>query len=359
MSAKGRCLATVAAAFILALAGCTGKPKVLRLYTWLGFISPEVIEAFEQKYGCTVELQSYDTNEIMVEHLRAEGNDCCDIIFPTGYIVNQLKKEKRIIPIDHSKCPSVKRNFCRDYLSANPEDPELEYHVPFGISWTGFLCATNSIPKGVDCNSWTVFGNPAIKGRISALDDAREVIGMGLMTLGYSVNSESADEINAAVELIRGWLRNIDHWDSEDYRYEVPAGRIWIGHGFSANAYQVISGYDGAPPRPDLAFIFPKEGYIISSDGMVVSSGCCDRDLAFAFIEFIYGNPEIARKCMEHHYSILPSVPALAGLDPALRDLIVPPPEILARGQVQTSLYEKPEVLSLYERGWEKIVLER
>ena len=362
MSGKSRiaslgCCALVALG--LALAGCEEKPKVLRLYGWLEFVSPEVMDAFERKYGCTVEVRTYDTNEAMVEHLRTDGNECCDIIFPTAYIVNQLRKEHRIIPIDHSKCPSVRRNFCRDYLSTVPEDPELEYFVPFGISSTGFLCATNSIPKGVDVTTWKVFGNPAVKGRISALDDPREVIGMGLMALGYSVNSESAAEINAAVDLILGWIRNIDHWDSEDYRYEVPSGRIWIGHGYSANAYQVIVGDGADSARPDLTYVCPREGHVISCDGMSVSAGCRDRDLAFAFIEFVYADPEISRKCMEYHYSILPSVPALAELDPALRDLIVPPPEVRARGQVQTSLYEKPEVQALYEQAWERIVTAR
>lgn len=343
----------------LVLSGCGEKPKVLRLYGWLEFVSPEVIGAFERKYGCTVEFRTYDTNEAMAEHLRTDGNECCDIIFPTAYFVNQLRKEHRIIPIDHSKCPSVRRNFCREYLSTVPEDPDLEYFVPFGISSAGFFYASNSIPKGVDVATWRVFGNPAVKGRISVLDDVREVIGMGLMALGYSANSESAEEISAAVDLILGWVRNVDHWDSEDYRYEVPSGRIWIGHGYSANSYQVIVGDGADSARPDLAFVCPKEGHIVSCDGMVVSAGCRDRDLAFAFIEFVYADPEVSRKCMEYHYSILPSAPALAALEPEFRAMIVPPPEVRGRGQVLRGFYEKPEVQSLYDQGWKRIVIAR
>ena len=343
----------------VALSGCAEKPRVLRLYSWIEFVSPEIVDAFEKKYGCTVEIQTFDTNEAMIEHLRAEGTECCDIIFPTGYIVNQMKKDRLIIPIDHSKCPSVRRNFCRDYLSSVPEDPNLEYSVPFSISSTGFFYATNSIPKGVDVATWSVLGNPALRGRISLVDDTREVIGMGLMALGHSVNSEDAAEIKAAVDLVIGLIPNIDHWDSEDYRFEVPSGRIWIGHGYSSSSFQTIVGYQSDSLRKDLSFAYPREGYIVSCDGMVVSAGCRDRDLAFAFIEFVYADPEIGRTSMRHICSILPSTPALAALEPEFREMIVPPHEILDRGQILRSFYDKPEVQALYDRGWERIVIAR
>lgn len=343
----------------LLTSGCTEKPKVLRLYTWLDYISPEVVAAFEKKYDCTVEISIFDNNEEMISKLRTDGCDGYDVIVPSTYVVRQMAKERMIVPIDHSRCPNVRKNFKKGYVKVVPEDPELKYAVPYSISPTGFLYATNRIPRGVDINSWAVLGNPAFKGRISLLDDMREVIGAGLMYLGYSLNSTNEQEITAAVAQVEKWLPNVHHWDSEDYKFEVPTGRIWIGQGFGQVARQVILGDDETPPRRDLAFAYPKEGFNYSCEELVLSAGCRNDDLAYAFLDFLYSDPEIGRTNMQYVYGVLPSEPAIAALDPEFRRCIEAEAEVLPRAQVLRGFDDRPDIQALYERLWEKIIRER
>lgn len=343
----------------LLLSGCTEKPRVLRLYTWTEEFSPQVIAAFERKYGCVVKVEFYDSNEAMVERLRTDGPDCCDLAEPSSYMISQLAQEGLIVPIDHTKCPSVKRNFSRKFLKVIPEDPELKYAVPYNVSASGFFFATNGIPQGAAVDSWAILGHPALKGRLVLLDDMREVIGAGLMSLGYSVNTEDAGEIDAAVAQVLKWIPNVDHWDSDDSREAIRDGNATLALAYSGLVIPFIRGDGDEPARPDLAFSCPKEGYVLSCEEFVVTAGCGEPDLAHAFLEFLYADPANGRANMDHLCSLFPSAPAIEGLDSEFRKLVEPSSEILARGQVLEGFYGKPEVQVLYERAWERIVKER
>ena len=64
--------------------------------------------------------------------------------------------------------------------------------------------------------NWLVF-DPAVTepyaGQISLLNDARETLGAALKYLGYSLNSESQEELDAAVALVSDNLDRITKFD--------------------------------------------------------------------------------------------------------------------------------------------------
>ena len=62
--------ASAAIAASLILAGCEKKPE-LHIYTWSDYIAPEVIEGFEAENGCTVVIDTFDSNETMYAKLKA------------------------------------------------------------------------------------------------------------------------------------------------------------------------------------------------------------------------------------------------------------------------------------------------
>lgn len=343
----------------LMLAGCAEKPKVLRLYTWLEYTSPDVIAMFEEKYDCTIEVTLFDNNEEMISKLREDGCGGYDIIVPSTYVIQQMSKEGMIVPIDHKRCPSVKKNFHPGFARVIEEDPEMQYGVPYATSGTGLFCATNCIPRGVDFASWAVFGNPAFTGRISLLNDMREVIGAALMYQGHSLNSTNEAEIIAAGEQIKQWIPNVHHWDCEDYKFEVPAERIWVGQGYDQCAVQAIFGDGEIPPQRNVAFVYPKEGYSFSCTELVISSGCWNDDLAYAFIEFLYSDPNVAKLNMEYITSAMPVAPAIEALDPEFKKFLIPSSEVLNKGQLLLGFPDRPDIQSLYERVWDMIIRER
>ena len=301
-----------------------------------------------------VVIDTFDSNEAMYAKLKAGGTGY-DIITPSSYQIATMAREGMIEKIDQARIPNVKANFDQSFAS-QVIDPSFAWSIPYAVTYTGLAYLKNKIPEGVDVESWAVLGNPAFKGRVTLLDDIREVIGCALMYLGYSVNSTDAKEISAAVDQVLKWRANIRKFDGESYKTEVPGGSTWIGHGYSTDVAQVIVGDEeaGAPPRDDVGFALPKEGFSIAFDEMVVAKNSKQAGLAYAFINYIYEG-KVAAANMEYICGPNPVKPGIELLDDDYRALITLPAEKLAIGQVITGFDGQPEVQALYNKAWDRI----
>ena len=336
-------------------AGCAVPSEgELHIYTWSDYISPDVIAGFEKGLGVKIVVDTFDSNEAMYAKLKAGGTGY-DIMMPSSYQIELMAKDGMIDKLDHSKCPNVKANFDGSFKS-QIIDSEFTYNAPYAVTYTGFIYKKDKIPQGADVAAWSILGCDALRGRITLLDDLREVIGAGLMSLGYKVNSTNPAEINAAGDQILKWRGSIRKFDSESYKTEVPSGATWLGHGYSTDITQVIVGDEdaGEPPRDDIGFALPKEGFVIAFDEMVVAKNAKRKDLAYAFINYIY-NGDVAAANMDYICGPNPVKPGIDQLDPEYKKLIVLDPETASRGQVIRGFANNPEVLEIYNKAWDRI----
>lgn len=338
--------------FTLLFAGCGEPKKELHIYTWSDYIAPEVIEGFEEANNCRVVVDTFDSNEAMYAKLKAGGTGY-DIIMPSSYQIELMAKEGMIQELDHSKCPNVKKNFAASFAS-QIIDPTFKYNVPYAVTYTGFMFAKDKLPEGEI--SWSILADPSLKGKITLLDDIREVIGAGLMSLGYSINSTNPAEIDAAVAQVLKWKANVRKFDAESYKTEVASGATVLGHAYSTDSTQVIVGdeEEGLDPRDDIAFMLPIEGFTIAFDEMVIAKDAAEVDLAYAFIDYIY-TPEIAKVNMEYICGPNPVQGGIDLLDEEYRNQIVLDEATIARGQVLKGFESTPEVNELYNKAWDKI----
>ena len=326
----------------------------LRIYTWKDYIAPEVIAGFEKGLGVKVVVDTFDSNEAMYAKLKS-GDGRYDIITPSSYEIGQMAKAGMIDSLDHSKCPNVKKNFDASF-AAQVDDPSFAYSAPYSVTCTGLMYMKDKVPAGADVASWSILSNPAFKNHITLLDDIREVIGAGLMSLGYSVNSTDPREIDAAVAQVLKWRSGVRKFDAEGYKTEVPDGSTWIGHGYSADAMQVIVGdaESGVPGRGDIGFALPREGFSIAFDEMVVAKNARRKDLAYAFVNYIYDG-DVSKVNMEYICGPCPVKPGIDALDPEYRAIIILDAETLSCGQVIRGFDDNPEVMELYAKAWDKI----
>lgn len=324
-----------------------------RIYTWSDYISPDVVAGFEKALGVKVVIDTFDSNEDMYAKIKTEGGGY-DLIMPSSYMVAQMAKEDMIEKIDLSRCQNVKKNFDPSF-AMQIDDPSFSYSVPYAVTYTGFMYDKNKVPMGADVDSWKILENPMLKGRMTLLDDIREVIGGALMALGHSVNSTVPAEIDAAVALALKWKANSRKFDAESYKTEVADGSTWIGHGYSTDAIQIIVGDvdKGVAPNPDIGFALPKEGFVIAFDDMVIVKGSRHVDLAYAFINYIYDG-EVAKVNMEYICGSSPVKPGIDLLDEEYRAMILVPREKLKNGQLLKG-FDDPKVMDLYNKAWSRL----
>ena len=341
---KVKALAAVALAGSV-LAGFGVEREELRIYTWRDYIAPEVIARFEKANNCKVVVDTFDSNEAMFAKLKA-GAAGHDIIMPSSYQIPLMERSGMIQALDHAKLPHVRRNFDRRF-AVNILDPSFFMSVPYAVTYTGIAYRKDKV-GAAPVNSWKVFETPALKGRMSLLDDMRETIGAGLMCLGYSMNSSEPAQIAKAADVVIGWKRNVATFDNEQYKTAVASGEWLAGHGYSSDVIQVM--LDNA----NVGFALPKEGFAIACDEMVIAAGSKKVDLAHKFIDFCY-DPDVAAANMRKICAPMPVAGAFAKLEEKLRDILLLDPAALKEGEVIRDFSDQPEVQSLYVGAWERI----
>jgi len=330
-----------------------GDGGVLRICSWSDYLAPDVVKSFERALGVKVIVDAFISNEAMYAKLK-KGGVRYDIVVPSSYQVVRLAKEGLLDVLDPARIPNVRKNFDPSFKLL-VLDSSFRRSVPYTVTCTGFMYAKGKMPAGADVNSWAILGHPAMKGHITLLDDGREVIGGALMFLGYSVNSKNPKEIDAATAQVLKWLGAVRRLDGENYKTDVPGGTTWLGLGYSTDTAQIILGDvgTGAPPREDIGFALPREGFSIALDELAVVRDAPRKDLAYAFINYVYDG-DVAAANMNFLCGPSPVLPGIEQLDDNYRQVIIPDEETLARGQVLRP-FDDPAVVGLYDKAWKKI----
>ena len=323
--------------------------RELHVYTWADYIAPDVIARFEEANACRIVVDTFDSNESMIANLRA-GAKGYDIIMPSSYQIPLMVRTGMIHELDHAKLPNVRRNFDKNYADCI-FDPTFMHSVPYAVTYTGFAYRKDKIGNA-PIDSWKVFGTVAFKGRMSLFDDMRETIGGALMMLGYSLNSRNPAEIAKAANVVIGWKKNVSTFDNKQYKESVADGSFVLGLGYNSDVNQLILN------DPNVGFSFPKEGFTIALDEMVIPVDAKQPDLAYAFINFCY-DPDVAAANMTGVCTPMPVAAAYAKIDDKTRKLVMVDAQTLKNGQILLEVEDDPTVHAFYLKAWERIKAEK
>jgi spermidine/putrescine transport system substrate-binding protein len=337
----------VAVVATLAVASCAKKAETaagsgkLYIYNWTYYTPDSVIEKFEKEYGVDVIYDSFASNEEMFAKIKAGGSGY-DIIFPSGDYVSIMKAEDMLEKLDKAKLQNM-GNVDPVVLQKATYDPTMEVSVPYYFGAAGIAVNTAKVPQ-FD-KSWSIFARKDLKGRMTMLDDMREVMGDALKHLGYSVNTVNPAELEAAKKLINEqWKPNLTKFDAEAFAKGFAAGEFWVVQGYAESVYAEVT----EEQKKDVAFFIPAEGGPSYIDSMCILKGSKNLDMAYKFIDFIH-RPEIYAEFVDAF-----GFPATANV-PA-RALKKGPAYYQAEDLANTELKEDLGAnLELYNKVWQEI----
>jgi len=321
----------------------------LHVYNWSEYIDPEIYADFEQEFGVKVIEDTFSSNEDLLAKLQA-GATGYDVIVPSDYMVTIMTELDLLAELNYDNIPNFEN--ISDIFRDPPYDPGNKYSVPYQWGTTGIGYNADLFEDPPD--SWDYLFNPdvasAYAGRISMLNDSREVIGAALKYLGYSLNSTDEQQLEEAKQLLIQQKDWVAAYDSDGFEDLLAAGEVDLGHGWSGDYFAA------AEDAPQIWYIIPKEGGVIWTDNLAVPKSAPSQYTAEVFINYLL-RPEVGAKITNYTWYGSPNEAAEEFIDAEILEepAIYPPPDVMEKLEF---IKDVGEATTVYDRIWTEIKTE-
>lgn len=250
--------------------------KELHIYNWSDYIATDTIENFEREFGVRVTYDTFESNEEMIAKLVGGGGGY-DIIAPSSYLVPVLAEGGLLQPLDKAVLSNWGNLLA--YFVDGSADAGGRYSLPY--QW-GFTCIASrpdliaTVPA-----SWSVFADGGLRGRMTMLDDGREVLGAMLRWRGHSLNSVNRAELDAARNDAIAVRANLRAYVSGAVKGQLISGDVAVAQMWSSDARMAQR------EEPRIALEIPAEGSTVYTDCLAIPRDAPNRRAAHAFLNYV------------------------------------------------------------------------
>lgn len=278
---------TLLATSILFLANCTEKKaekpeakssnsQQLNLAIWGNYLAPETQAQFEKETGIKLNISNYSSNEELLTKVQS-GASGLDVAVPSDYMVEIMIKTGLLEPLSANLL--TQKDLISESLLKLSYDPENKFSLPYAWSTAGLAINTELYSKPL--TSWKqFFTDPDLKGKISMLDDSREVIAAALKMNGFSVNSTKTEELARAKATLLATKPRIKMFRSDTIE-ALTNKEVAVAQAFSVDALQAMA------KNPKLIYLIPEEGGTRAVDNLVIIKGAKNISQAHLLINFL------------------------------------------------------------------------
>lgn len=253
----------------------------------------DVNKQFEALTGIKVNYTMYATNEELYAKLASGGSDY-DIIIPSDYMISKLINEGMLEKLDFDNIPNFDAYIGDSFK--NPEyDPTNEYSVPY--TW-GLVCLIyNKAVVDEAPTSWSALWDEKYAGNILMFNNPRDAFGIAQECLGYSLNTEDKNELDASFELLKAQQGVVQAYVMDEIFDKMEGGSAAIAPYYVGDAAVM------AENNEDLDYVIPKEGTNKFVDAICIPKGAKNKEAAQMYINFLCETEVALANCEYIGYS--------------------------------------------------------
>jgi len=299
------------------------------------------LDAFTKKTGIKVNYaEDIDGNDSYYGKVQGQlkaGQDIGqDIVTLTDWMAGRLIRQGYAQELNLDNIPNA-ANLLPSLQNVD-FDPGRKHSLTWQTGYAGIAWNKKAFPKGL--KSLDDLWDPALKGRVTVLDEMRDTMGLLMLQNGVDVAGKWGEsEFGAATDVLR---KNIDNGQirqvkGNSYKQDFISGDAIAGIVWSGDVVQMNFENDD-----QWEFILPEAGGTLWSDNLMVPVASPHKTNAEKLMDFYY-DPAVAAEVAAYVNYICPVVGAkeeMEKIDPELvnNPLIFPTDQDLAKAHVFRSL---------------------
>ena len=279
----------------------------LNVYNWGEYISDggedslDVNTAFEEyyekwyyeKYGKEIKVNvnytTYASNEDLYAKMKSGAADY-DIIIPSDYMIERLKKEDLLQVLDLEKIPNYD-NIKDEFKNPFYDNGEEKYTVMYTYGVIGIVYNSEKLdPADLEKiengdAGWELLWDEKYKGQILQFNNPRDALGTAMYALGIDVNNATEEEWQRAYEYLKAQKPLVQSYVMDEIFNKMEGGEATLAAYYAGDCLSMMENNES------LGFYYPKkDGKIVTNmfaDAMCIPKSSTNTELAHAYINFM------------------------------------------------------------------------
>jgi putrescine transport system substrate-binding protein len=349
-------------ALLVASPALAQEEPVVNVYNWSDYIAEDTISKFEAETGIKVNYDVFDSNELVEAKLLA-GSSGYDVVVPSGFFLERQIAAGLFQPLDKSKLPNLVNMDPAVMEATAGHDPGNEYAIDYmwGTTGIGYNVGKVTEALGADqpLDTWDLVFKPEVVSKladcgVTLLDAPAEVFAAALNYLGIDPNSESADDLAKAEELVRSIRPYVRYFNSSQYIDDLGNGEVCLSMGYSGDVFIAQAAAADAGAGVEVAYVIPQEGALQWYDMFAIPADAPHPDNAHKFIDFML-RADIAAANTNYVYYASGNLAALELIDEEVKG----DPAIYPTAEVSEKLFtlnaHTPDYDEIMTEAWQRV----
>jgi spermidine/putrescine transport system substrate-binding protein len=263
------------------------EPGPLVIFTYADYLNPVTKAAFTEAYRAEIEIAAFDTEDRLLAGLASTRVRYDLVIGATTINLPRYVVGGLIQPIQHELLTNL-----GNVLPALRDpyyDRGARYTVPYTLYTTGVGYRRDVIDESaLDAgNGWDLLWQPDLRGRTGLIDDAREVLTLGMQRQGTGdMNSPDPDVIARAEAEIKSLVAATNPRFDINAFTKLPEGTAHVNHAWSGDLL-CAQWYLPEGTNADVLGFWAPPRAVVANDFMCIPAHSARPVLAHRFIDFL------------------------------------------------------------------------